>query len=161
MARNGRSRNRSRGRNRGGVYSAPIPEPANSGELDLIAGENGEVSYNDIFAAIIGKVQAAAIQKFRISSVVIDPIVRAAGSISLTQVGMGISGNHYQAISTTKPLKVRLGKEYGDDGMWIVTEGASALTQAMFPGTFGPSDMFLDTFAGALVHIRYAWTDPT
>lgn len=170
MARNNRGRgNRGRGRNRGSLYAQPIAEPANFIEFDIQLVGGTPLTHANLNAALIAVIPQASISKYRVSSIVIDQGGDRASGTNLSsnvpvEVIMGISGNHYQASSSVKPLKIRLGKDYGDDGMWIVTDGA-ALSDAALPGNETTADAFItlegSSTTGSEMHVRCAWTDPS
>lgn len=126
------------------------------------------ITHAAVFAALTSVIPAASISKYRISSIVFDQGMLGspgAGNIPI-EVSLGISGNHYQGSSSVKPLKIRLGKDYGDDGMWLVTDGA-ALSDGALPGNELTTDNFISLEAqGGIatateVHFRVAWTDPS
>lgn len=162
--RNGR-RNGGRGRNRGSVYARPIPEPCNFVELDttIVAGAN--LTLGGVFSLLTAVIPATSISKFRVSSIVIDPADGVPGN-GLTEVTMGVSGNHYQAKSAIVPLKMRLGKDFGDDGQWFITGQGSSIPSG---SGFAAADPFITVEALSNVttqptmelHIRYAWQDPS
>lgn len=100
------------------------------------------VSWSDIWNSFndqvggFGNVGAAASKpsKFRISSVVVDPIsLTAIGSngaiFSDTATPFDVifskSGNHYQSVDRNRLLRVKLGKDYGDDGQWMAFDEVS------------------------------------
>lgn len=157
--------NRGRGGNRGGLYSRPIPEPSNFVEFEIpITDTDNVLTYTDVFTALTAKVPGTSIDKFRVSSLVVDPIV-GAGLVPYFLLDMGASGNHFQSTSNNRPLRVRLGKDYGDDGQWIHVNESDG-TMVDNPGVAASS-----TFAGVSVpgsstwntnlHLRVAYTDPT
>lgn len=164
MARN---RNRVRRSNRGSIYARPIPEPANFVEFDLeLSNSSNEISHTDISSALGAVVTVGSIKKYRISSLVFEPI-QSPVSIVTAEVQMGITGNEYLYAQANKPLRIRLGKDYGDDGMWLVVDGA-AITADALPGSTAPADAFLTlnvpaavTTWSTTVHCRVAWQDPT
>jgi len=162
-----RRRNGRRGRGRGTLYSRPIPEPANFVEFDmpLTLGPSGPstVTLTQIFTALSAAVPTSRIQKYRVSSLVIDPIVTAGVTVP-TDVEFGISGQHYQSFQSNRPLRVRLGKGYMQDGMWVPVEGTAPNWPAPFTGT----DPFIrfEPVPGAdnisaEMHVRVAYTDPS
>lgn len=164
MARRG---NRRRGRNRGNSYARPISEPCNFTEvaLNLTGDEPVALTHAEILAALTAIVPVTSISKYRVSSLIVDP-VNSATSIVSVEAHMGISGNTFQSSLATKPLRLRFGKDYADDGMWIVLDGA-ALTDGALPGNETTTDPFITMdLNGADVsqlelHLRFAWTDPT
>lgn len=124
-----------------------------------------KLTHADVLGLLTGIVPVANITKYRVSSIVIDPI-NSASSVVSAEVTMGLSGNTFQSSLAQRPLKIRFGKDYGDDGMWIVTDGA-ALTDAALPGNEATTDtsMLVDlngaTVSQVEVHYRFAWQDPT
>lgn len=167
--RNGRRGNGSRGRDRGNLYARPIPEPCNFVELDLSIGNDAAgdsvITGQEILNLLTSVVPVTNIQKFRVSSVVIDPVVSPTAIVGAGDVELGISGLHYQFAQSNKPLKMRLGKEYGDDGMWMVVDASNALASV---GGWSAGDPFLSvTMPGIVaswssqVHFRIAWQDPS
>lgn len=139
-------------------------------EFDLSFTDTANsVTHSAVFSALqtaLGTTSPAGISKYRISSLVVDPIA-AAGLVPYFNVDMGISGLHYQSPNNDKPLRIRLGKDVGDDGMWLVNDGA-ALADAVLPGTEAISDPFITLVVpsqadswGTTVHVRCAWMDPT
>lgn len=126
------------------------------------------LSHAAIYTALTNVVPAASIAKYRISSVVLDPPAINSSGLQgvLFGVDLGISGNHFQYSQLNRPLRIRFGKDYGDDGMWIVTNGAT-LSKSSLPGTEDTTDAFITVDpAGAVgaqvnAHFRIAWTDPT
>lgn len=167
MARRNRSRGGGRGRNRGGVYARPIPEPANFVEFDIqLDNSTTSISHQDIYTALAAVVSAANIVKYRVSSLVFEPI-QSPVSITAAEVQMGITGNEFLYNQANKPLKIRLGKDYGDDGMWLVVNG-SALAATALPGAEAVTDDFVTVNVASIVtswattvHCRVAWQDPT
>lgn len=127
------------------------------------------ITHANVFTALTAVIPASSIAKYRISSIVLDTGARASGDGGAVnvplEVNLGISGNHYQSSSVLKPLKIRLGKDYGDDGMWLVTDGA-ALSDGALPGNEVTTDPFIaleavgTTAYGTEMHVRVAWTDP-
>lgn len=166
MARN--SRNRSRARRRGNLYARPIPEPANFIEFDVtLDNETGAISHADIASAITGIIPVTGIAKYRVSSLVFEPVASPVSVPGGAEVTLGISGNEYLFPMSNKPLRIKLGKDYGDDGMWIVLDQA-ALTDAALPGNEATGDSFFELHMPSIVtswstqvHVRVAWTDPT
>lgn len=165
MARSQRRSGRSRGRNRGSLYARPIPEPCNFLEFNIVLNESDfRISHQDIFTALTGIIPAASISKYRVSSIVIEPI-QSAQSLVTGQAQFGISGNEYLFTSSNRPLKIRIGKEYGDDGMWIVTDGL-AISDGALPGNETTTDSFLSLINvlapswSTTAHVRLAWQDP-
>lgn len=164
MARNRRS---SRRPNRGNSYARPIPEPANFVEFDLeLNNDSNSITHAAVDSALAGVVAVANIKKYRISSLVFEPI-QSPVSISAAEVAMGITGNEYLYAQANKPLRIRLGKDYGDDGMWLAVDGA-AITDAALPGAVATTDPFVTLNVPAIVtdwattiHVRVAWQDPT
>lgn len=164
--RNGRGR---RGRGNSGLYARPIVEPCNFVEIDVHAQSSESITYGDIITAFTGLVSLTNVGKMRITSIVLDqPVVvpasnQAGGSVTQMDVYMGLSGNHYSWSNLQKPLKIRFGKDLGDDGQWVVLDG-TAVTANAFPGNFVATDPFITLeHAGAEatsdLHVRIAFTD--
>lgn len=170
MARNNRgNRNRGRGRSRGSSYARPIPEPSNFIEFDLnLSNASAVVSHNDLFSALTAVIPVGNISKYRISSLVFEPITTPTSVPGATSIVMGITGHEFLASNLQKPLRIKLGKDYGDDGMWIVTDGA-ALTANALPGNEALTDTFVQVVVGqgdvtdwqTQLHVRCAWSDPS
>lgn len=170
MARN--RKNGRRGRNRGSIYARPIPEPSNFIEIQFDFSREGEtnnfvLSHEELFEGILTFIPQQQISKYRVSSVVIDPLASAAASNLPCTAVLGISGHEFLFAQTNKPLRIKLGKDYGDDGMWIVTDSA-AITDEALPGNEVVGDTFLalnvpDVVGDftTTVHVRIAWSDPT
>lgn len=161
-------RNGGRKRNSGGTYARPIPEPCNFVEFDIDVGSGAEViTHATLNAALLALVPVASVSKYRVSSLVIEPIASPSSIPGGAELQLGISGNEYLFNSSTRPLKVRTGKTFGSDGMWIVLDGA-ALTDAALPGNETTADPFLSvnlpsivTSWSSTVHFRVAWQDPS
>jgi len=160
-----RRRGRSRGRSGGNLYARPISEPANFVEFDMtipLTGPNPTVvTLAAVYAALTAAVPASRIQKYRVSSFVVDPLISTQVNWA-TDLEMGVSGNHYQSFQTNRPLRVRLGKGYMQDGMWVPCEGGSP----NWPAPFTDTDPFLTiestniVSVSAELHLRVAYTDP-
>lgn len=149
------------------MYARPIPEPCNFLEFDvLVTNDADSVTHAAVNAALTAIIPAGGISKYRVSSLVFEPIV-SDSSVVVASVVMGITGNEFLFSQANKPLKIRLGKDYGDDGMWIVTDGA-ALSDTALPGNETTSDELFHLTVPALitdwatnVHFRVAWQDPS
>lgn len=172
MASNKRRSSGGRGRNRGGgAYARPISEPANFMEVDSLLRISGSTVQNSlthaqVLALLTAVVPVVNISKVRISSVAFEPIVSPVSKVT-GSVQFGITGNEYLWSNTDRPLKVRLGKDYGDDGMWLVLDGA-APTDASLPGPETLTDTFVSLDVPAIVtdwscriHVRFAFQDPS
>lgn len=162
MARNRNKRTSGgRGRNRGnGGYARPIVEPSNFVEMDLIVQANvrsgvssaASISFDNILTRLANYVPLASIERFRISSFVVDPInvstaYGTAGDstdTSLTNItAMAVqhvpfelstyNGIHYSQSDIDKPLRVRCSNEYNGLGMWIRTNGGALLPTGSIP----------------------------
>lgn len=195
--RNSRSRRGGRGSRgllvREVAYATPIIEPSNFLEFDIRntvspagTANVANITWGDIMSGAIitmsgGQLSTpaqfiASMAKFRLSSMVIDPltVVLADGQNIMAanatpyELIMGISGNHYSQSDLQKPLKVRFGKDFGDDGMWfagtkaIVSPTIAAVTPAS-GDTFCHLDMeYALTSQDSItydIHFRMAWTD--
>lgn len=159
----------------GGLYARPISEPCNFIEASLSvvipAGSNSvSLTHANILSLLDDFTDIGNIQKYRVSSLVLEQVTNSTNAgIASATVEMGISGQKYLWSNVLKPLRMRLGKEYGDDGMWIVNDG-SALTDAALPGNEVTTDDFLTLAVSAVVptgvtvssvlHLRFAWQDP-
>lgn len=182
MARGNKRRNGGgRGRNRGGgLYARPISEPCNFIEIDVgvVSSDGSDVSFThqDIYNALntaltrqtaLGLTQ---VQKYRVTSLAFEPVnTGAGGGVKRCNLTLGISGQQYLWSNVDRPLRLRLGKDYGDDGMWMVNDGGP-LEASMLPGSTNVTDDFIVISAGTTgstqpwsssMHVRMAWQDPT
>lgn len=161
-------KNGSRGRSRGNTYARPIPEPCNFVEFDIdVTDAAPSVTHAQLNAALLALVPIASVSKYRVSSLVLEPIATPSSIPGGAELAMGISGNEFLFNSAGRPLKVRTGKQYGGDGMWIVTDGA-ALTDAALPGNEVTTDTYVSVVIPSVVatwsstiHFRVAWQDPS
>jgi len=199
--RGGRARRGSNRGNRQGLlvrerpYAIPLPEPANFieksiGLLLTTAGSvtnllAGYITFDNIFASI-GQQIPQNVQKFRVTSVVIEPVAAIQGSLATGQSGayaqlpvgimplevdMMISGNHWLQSDRNKPLHMRFGKYWGDDGMWLPGTNYNNVVNNNFNagGNFMQVSVYMPANAGTSVSqyssmavdvkVRIAWTD--
>lgn len=135
--------------------------------MDLGNAASGDniITGNQLYLALQSVVPVASIKKWRVSSLVIDPIVSPSSITGAGDVDLGISGNHFQFAQSNRPLRIRLGKERGDDGEWQVTDGSTTMNSI---GQWQAIDPFLTVTLPSIVaswsskvHFRIAWTDPT
>lgn len=186
MARNsnrGGRRNRPM-RNRGSVYSLPIVEPANTVEFDVDVDVSStaigtgddlvaNVTYGDLAAGISNAFAGLDstgfnFPKFRISSLVLDPVsVSGFNPTNLqatvlasnygAELNLTLSGNHYQFADNDKPLRIRLSSEQGSDGEWkrdfIGTRPASAPQTLSFVDGYGVERDLTSVFCRVQVHL--------
>lgn len=202
MARSSRRSRGSRGR-RGGLlvtesaYAQPIVEPANFIELDItlsnLPGTSASLSMTwlqllqeikrNLGGTPAQSANATVIQKFRVTSLVFDPLVAhyagADGTLGgpLTVTGYDLlmsDGNHYQPANNQKPLRVQLANKFGSAGQWMWINGITPNTTDALPGAtvaktwnanfcvvqvdFVAEDL-ADFHASQDVHVRVAWTD--
>lgn len=116
---------------------------------------------------ILSGLPAGNVKKFRISSLAFEPIV-SGSSVVVGSITMGITGNEFLMSNAQRPLKLRCGKDYGDDGQWIVTDGIAFPTTGVVIGQFSWDQPWLEFEVPSIVqewstvvHIRMAWQDPT
>lgn len=129
--------------------------------------DQASFTHAQIFGFLESLVGASNIDKYRISSIVIDPVASPTAVVGGTNILMGISGQKYVWPNVDRPIRMRFGKEVGDDGMWLVNDGA-ALTDAVLPGLEVTTDPFITVVVPSVVttwetqiHVRFAFQDPT
>lgn len=131
MARSNRSGGRrSRGRARGMLvrevaYATPITEPANFVEFNMRFNAIS-LTWGDVQTAFKSVVNGANVQKWRVSSVVVDPVTikdtgtsSLSGVITQSEVHMGWTGDRYNFSDVNKPLRMRFSKNLGSNGQWM------------------------------------------
>lgn len=167
-----RNSNRGRGRSpllvREATYALPIIEPANFMEIDCPldifipsgttppSGANSpftvlsSLTFGDIATGInrVG-IPSFAARKFRVTSIVVDPILTvrlvsspttaatdvSGGIITSGDVSLARSGVHYTYSDANKPLRIRLSPSQGSSGEWLADVVISQL--GSFTGTDG------------------------
>lgn len=196
MARSNRSRGRN-GRGRRNVltvreasYQLPVVEPCNFMEMDFeIQSSTSDSSLSlPTFAQIAARLPAG-VGKFRITSLVVDPLTGAipnGGTAGFSGVAnipyeltMNISSNHYESGDTSKPLRIKLSNAMGSDGQWmrVVSDTVivAAFLRTVSTDTLGnlnqagqsigelssdaPGITGLDMAIATDLHVRVAFTD--
>lgn len=176
MARS-RRRNGGRGRNRGVLtvreasYALPIQEPCNFMELDFEQAVGETANSLPSLGTIVGRLPTGTI-KFRVTSIVVDPVAGSNATNIPYELTLAMSGQHFETSETTKPLRVKFSNAMGGDGQWYRSNG-TAVAPASFGGVV-PTGFTLSNFAlGAItadsngatgtsvtdVHVRVAFTD--